>query len=87
MSAFAWMVERVSRSLINKRLLRDFLEHELEPHQVCVWTVEILETESGLAADDVGALERHTCCVSSPLLSLSPRSLYAVSQSSCVALS
>ena len=32
--SFAWLVERFSRSLLNKRLLRDFLMEELDEQQV-----------------------------------------------------
>jgi hypothetical protein len=36
MSTFSWLVERFSRSLLNKRLLRDFLKEELDEQQTCV---------------------------------------------------
>ena len=32
--SFSWLVERFSRSLLNKRLLRDFLMEELDEQQV-----------------------------------------------------
>ena len=32
--SFSWLVERFSRSLLNKRLLRDFLKEELDEQQV-----------------------------------------------------
>jgi len=36
MMSFSWLVERLSRSLLNKRLLRDFLMEELDEQQTRV---------------------------------------------------
>ena len=34
--SFSWLMERFSRSLLNKRLLRDFLKEELDERQTRV---------------------------------------------------
>ena len=62
---FSWLVERVSRSFINKRLLRDFLMEELEEWQTRVVSSEraLYLLDLKLRADSLNVLLDGVCGV------------------------